>query len=92
MSALNLALWAAGVMMIAVGYARAREPWRRYQALSAQDENIRRYEGWRGRPTAPAGTPSSADLMRAELRRRARIWAGVAVCGFILVFLGFVIR
>ena len=31
-----------------IGYARARGPWARYQALKEQDANIARYESWRG--------------------------------------------
>jgi len=91
-SLVNLVLLVAGIVLIAVGYMRAREPWRRYRALSEQDDNIRRYETWRGRPTGPAGSPSSADLMRKELRRQARTWAAVAVGGFVLVFVGFLLR
>ena len=45
---INLVLWAAGAVLIAVGYLRAKGPWARYQALRAQDENIARYESWRG--------------------------------------------
>jgi hypothetical protein len=29
----NLALWGLGVVLIAVGYRRAKGPWARYQAL-----------------------------------------------------------
>ncbi len=56
-TALNLALWVLGVVLIAVGYSRARGPWSRYQQLKSQEANIARYEGWRGtrlRTTAPA--------------------------------------
>ena len=48
MGILNLVLIVAGVAAMAAGYARARGPWRRYQALKAQEENISRYESWRG--------------------------------------------
>ena len=48
MNLINLLLWAGGIALIAVGYARARRPWSRYQALRAQDQNVARYEAWRG--------------------------------------------
>jgi hypothetical protein len=91
MSAVNLALWGLGVVFIAVGYVRARGPWRRYQALKAQGENIARYEGWRGTRLRDEG-PSAADLMAAELRRQAQVAGLVAVAGFVLVFVGFAVH
>ena len=48
MGALNVILWIAGVVLIVVGFARARGPWSRYQALKEQDANVARYEAWRG--------------------------------------------
>ena len=91
----NLLLWAAGVALIAIGYLRARPPWERYRSLQATDANIRRYEDWRGgRRTAATGDTgvTGADVMREQLRNQARLWALVAVAGFVLVFLGFAIR
>ena len=89
----NLVLWGLGVALIAVGYLRAREPWQRYQALREQQANVDRYEAWRGRASATAASgPSGADIAIAIYRRQTRIWAGVAVVGFVLVFAGFAIR
>ncbi len=92
----NLLLWLAGVALIVVGYLQARAPYQRYRALQATEENVRRYEDWRGgRRTAAGGRDRSvtgADVMRQELRDRARRWAFVAVAGVVLVFLGFAIR
>lgn len=89
----NLILWAAGVVLIAVGYVRAREPWQRYQALRAQQANVDRYEAWRGRASATAASgPSGADIAIQMYRRQTQIWAGVAILGFVLVFAGFAIR
>jgi hypothetical protein len=87
MGPLNLLLWAAGVVLIAVGYLRARGPWSRYQALKAQDENVARYEAWRGgvRDTGPTGASVAMEI----LRRQARDGALIAVVGFVLVFAGF---
>lgn len=91
MSPLNVALWLVGVVLLAAAFVRARPYLDRYQALTAQEENIRRYESWRGRSLEPPG-PSSADLMRAELRRRLQVWMGVGVAGAVLLVLGFAIR
>ncbi len=48
MGPINLLLWGAGVVLVVIGYTRARGPWARYQALKAEDANIARYESWRG--------------------------------------------
>jgi hypothetical protein len=86
----NLALWAAGVVLIALGYLRARGPWTRYQALKAQDANVARYEAWRGglRSESTTGASVAMDI----LRRQAQLGAAIAVVGFVLVFAGFAIR
>ena len=90
MSVLNLALWGLGIVLIAVGYLRARGPYSRYQALRSQDANVRRYEQWRGgvRDTSPTG----ASVAMQMLRRQAQVGALIALGGFVLVFLGFLIR
>jgi hypothetical protein len=87
---LNLILWGAGIGLIALGYIRAREPWRRYQALKAQDANVARYEAWRGgvRDDGKTGASVAMELFR----RQARMGAGIAIAGVVLVFLGFFIR
>ncbi len=87
MSAVNLVLWGAGIVLIVAAYVRGAPYYRRAQALRAQTENIRRYETWRGRP-AESG-PSSADLMSAELRRRTQTWAAVGIAGAVLIIAGF---
>jgi len=86
----NILMWGAGIALIIVGYQRARGPWRRYQALKAQDENVARYESWRGgvRDDGKTGASVAMEL----LRRQARIGAGIAIAGVVLVFLGFFIR
>lgn len=90
MGPINLLLWGAGVAMIAIGYLRARGPWARYQGLKEQQANVARYEAWRGgvRDTSPTG----ASVMLEMARREARLWAGVAIVGFVLVFSGFMLR
>jgi hypothetical protein len=90
MSIVNIAFWALGVVLIAAGYQRAKGPWSRYQALKEQDENIARYEAWRGgaRDTSPTG----ASVAMEVLRRQAQRGGLIAIVGFVLVFLGFLIR
>ncbi len=90
MGPVNIALWLAGVALIAIGYSRARGPWRRYQALKAQDANVARYESWRGGVRSDSATGASVAM--AVLQRQARIGAAIAVVGVVLVFLGFLIR
>ena len=94
MGAVNLLLWAGGIVLIVVGYRRARAPWSRYQALKAQDENIARYESWRGgvRDDSRTGNKTAASVAMDLLRRQARIGGAIAIAGFVLVFLGFAIR
>jgi hypothetical protein len=89
----NLALWAAGIVLVVVGYVRARPFLERANVLREQEDNARRYEEWRGRSrfTQPAGQ-SSAEIMSAELRRRAWTWFGVAGTGVVIVLLGFAVR
>jgi hypothetical protein len=90
MGPVNLLLWAIGVVLIVVGYTRAAPAWRRYSALRAQDQNVQRYEQWRGGPRDDGKTGASVAM--ALLRRTARTWGAVAGAGFVLVFLGFLVR
>ncbi len=89
MSALNLALWVGGAALILIGYTRARAPWSRYQAMKAQDQNIARYEAWRG-GIRDDGTTGASVAMEI-LRRQAQMAGLIAVAGFVLVFLGFLV-
>jgi len=90
MTAVNLALWIGGVALIAIGYVRGRGPWSRYQALKAQDENVARYEAWRGGLRDEGRT--GASIAMAILRRQAQMAGLIALAGFALVFVGFVVR
>ena len=85
MGPLNLALAAAGVALIVVGYARARRPWARYRQLRTEDANIARYESWRGglRDTGVTG----ASVAMQVLRRQARDGALIGIAGLALVIL-----
>jgi len=91
MSLVGYALAVVGVVLFALGYARAREPWRRYRALRAQDENASRYRAWRGGPSSAADEKTGASVAMALLRREARTWAAVAAVGVVLVVVGFVV-
>ena len=87
---LNIGLWVGGIALIAFGYTRAKGPWDRYQHLKQQDANIARYESWRGgaRDTSTSG----ASIAMEMFRRQARTGAAIALVGFVLVFLGFLVR
>lgn len=89
MNLLGLALIALGVAAMAAGYARARGPWARYQALKAQDQNIARYESWRGglRDGGTTGASVAMDI----LRKQARDGAIIAAAGFAVAFVGFLL-
>ena len=89
MGPVNLALWALGIALVVIGYTRARGPWARYQALKAQDENVARYESWRGGLRSRETT--GADVAMALLRRQAQLAGGIAIVGAVLIFLGFLI-
>jgi hypothetical protein len=58
--------------------------------LKEQDANVARYESWRGgaRDTSTSGASVAMELFR----RQARTGAVIAVVGFVLVFLGFLIK
>jgi len=90
-SLLGYALVVAGVVLFALGYARARDPWRRYQGLKAQDDNSARYRAWRGGPASAAEEKTGASVAMALLRREARTWASVATIGVVLVVVGFIL-
>ena len=90
MSAVNLALWVGGAVLIVIGYTRARGPWSRYQALKDQDKNVARYEAWRGGVRDDSTTGASVAM--EILRRQAQTAGLIAAAGVVLVFLGFFIR
>lgn len=90
MGLISILLWASGVVLMAVGAARARGPYSRWRSLKETDENLRRYDQWRGARDAGVRDVTGADVMREELRRQVRLWLGVVLAGFFFVFLGFV--
>ena len=90
MSLVNVVFWALGVALIAAGYQRAKGPWSRYRALKEQDANVARYESWRGgiRDTSPTGASVAMQLLRRQAQRGGLI----VIVGFILVFIGFLLK
>lgn len=92
MSTPNIVLWLVGVALVAIGYVRARGPWARYRELREQQANIDRYESWRGGLRSENDGPTGASIMMAELRRQAQLAGLIAIVGFVLIFLGFLIR
>ena len=90
MGLVGIGLVFAGIVLIVVGVQRARGPYRRYMALREQDQNVARYEAWRGgaRPDGKTG----ASVAMAMLRRQAQVGAGIVIAGFVLVIAGFVVR
>jgi hypothetical protein len=85
----NLVLLVVGMVLAAVGYRRARGPYRRYQALRAEDDNIRRYESWRGGLRDQGAGPTGASVMLAMLRRQAQIGGLIVIAGAVCMFLAF---
>jgi hypothetical protein len=90
MGLINVVLWVAGVALMIFGYQRAKGPWSRYRSLKEQDANVARYEAWRGGIRDDGKTGASVAM--EVLRRQARVAASVGIAGFVLVFLGFLIR
>lgn len=90
MGLVGIGLVLAGIVLIVVGVQRARGPYRRYMALREQDQNVARYEAWRGgaRPDGKTG----ASVAMAMLRRQAQVGAGIVIAGFVLIIAGFVVR
>lgn len=90
MSLVNIVFWLLGIALIATGYQRARGPWSRYQALKEQDANAERYAAWRGgvRDTSPTGASVAMEILRRQAQRGALL----VVVGFVLVFIGFLLK
>ena len=64
---MGVILMLLGIAIASAGLARARRPWARYQELKAQDQNVARYEAWRGGVRNDAQT--GASIAMAVLRR-----------------------
>jgi hypothetical protein len=90
MAAVNGVLILGGAILVVIGLSRARGPWERYRALKAQDENMARYERWRGGLREESKTGASVAM--EILQRQARMGALVAVFGAVLVVVGLLVR
>jgi hypothetical protein len=90
---LALALFSAGIGLLALAVWRGRGPQSRLSELDRLAENSRRYDSWRGgRKTAAAGDETTgADVMRDLLRREVRQWVGVGIAAVILIVAGFLL-
>jgi len=90
MPAVNLVLIAAGIVLLGTALGRARGPWARYRALKAQEDNIARYESWRGglRDTGPTGASVAMEMLRSQLR----VDLAIAGLGAAAVLIGLLVR
>jgi hypothetical protein len=70
--------------------SRTSRPWARYRMLKAQDENVARYQAWRGGLRDEGKTGASVAM--EVLRRQAQFAGLIAVVGVVLIVLGFVVR
>ena len=86
----SLAVIALGAAIVVFGYLRARAPWATYRELKAQQENVARYEAWRGgvRDDGPTGASVAMEIAR----RRALVGGAIALVGLVVLVVGFVIR
>ena len=87
---MGIVLMLLGIAVTIAGLARARRPWGRYQELKAQDQNVARYEAWRGGVRNDAQT--GASIAMAVLRRQAQAGATVAAAGLAILVVGFLLR
>ena len=89
MDVVELALIATGAVAILIGALQIRGPLATIRQLDETDANLRRYEAWRGKRTSlDADGPTGADEMKAQMRQRVILWAGVIVVGAILMAIG----
>ena len=90
MTPLGYVLVVAGLGLIVLGYLRTREPYARLRSLQAQDQNVARYEAWRGgvRDDAKTGASVAMEL----LQRQVRIGAGIGFAGIAAIVVAFLIR
>jgi hypothetical protein len=92
MTSTNVIFWLLGIALMAVGYARFRGPWARYQGLREQQANVDRYEAWRGRVRTQDDGPTGASVAMALARREAQVAGIIVIAGVVLFALGFLFR
>ena len=91
MGVVNLVLWIGGVVLLVLGYQRAKGPWSRYQALKEEDANALRYNAWRG-GVRDDPSATGASVAMAILRRQAQTAGAIGAVGIVLIVLGFAIK
>jgi hypothetical protein len=91
MGPLNLVLWIGGIVLLVVGYQRARGPWARYQALKEEDANASRYNAWRG-GVRDDPSATGASVAMSILRRHAQTAGAIGAVGIVLIVVGFLIK
>jgi len=79
-----------GLALIVVGYLRTRQPYARLKSLEAQDQNVARYEAWRGGVRDDSKT--NASVAMAILQRQVRIGAGIGFAGIAAILVALFIR
>ncbi len=90
MTPLGWVLVIVGLGLIVLGYVRTREPYARLRSLQAQDQNVARYEAWRGgvRDDGKTGASVAMEL----LQRQVRMGAGIGFAGIAAIVVAFLIR
>lgn len=79
-----------GLALIVVGYLRTRAPYARLRTLRAQDQNVARYNAWRG--GVRDASKSDASVAAAMLQRQVRLGAGLGLIGIAAIFTGLVMH
>lgn len=90
MNPISLILIVAGLGLIVAGYLRTRLPYARLRALQAQDQNVARYEAWRGGVRDDSRTGASVAMQ--ILQRQVRLGAGIGLVGIAAIVAGLVLR
>ncbi len=90
MNPVSLLLIVIGLGLVVIGYLRTRGPFARLKALRAQDQNVARYNAWRG--GVRDDSQAAASVAMAILQRQVRLGAGLGLAGIVCITVGLVIR
>ena len=77
-----------GIGLIVVGFLRTRAPYAQLRALQAKDQNVARYNAWRG---GVRNEPPDSEA-GAALQRQVRLGAGLGLIGIAAIFTALVMR